>query len=794
MKRPAIRWSQYQVQLPTLGEMDEWWGNGHPFGLALICGGVSGGLEMTEIEGRANTPQTFLDVANACDERGIGDVWDTLTGPDGYMEQSPSQGVHFLYRISDHEVPGNTKIAAGTDGLCLAETRGEGGYVIVAPTSGVCHPSGEPWVKAMGDYGQLPAVTWAQRCLLHEAIRAALHQDNPELPESPRAISPPHEAGVVPVHPTHPPVPQGAVRGDVGPVSSPGDQYEAATDWADILEPHGWTLESQRGAERHWTRPGKLRSHGASATTGRAADRDRLFVFSTSTPFDAEVPYTKFGAYAVLNHDGNFAAAARELVRLGYGNRVQVPPLDDLPTVLANENYTLDEVGNGERLLDQIRGRFHYVSQAKAFYAWDGQKWTEDYEGRLTQAMIRVTDTMLRSSDEYTVKWARQSRSLKRLNSSIGVMRSLPGVTRRLEEFDPDRGLLNVRNGILNLHTRELTPHDPARLMTRVFGAAYRPEATCPSFEDFMAEALPDEQMRSYVQRALGYSLLGTVDQRSLFWIYGPPGTGKSTLMDTMREVCGDYGATAPASTFRSRVRGEHGPSNDLHRLRGRRFVTSSETAESASFDEDLLKRLSGRDQVTSRALYQEHVEWTPECAIWMATNNPPRFTSDDNAIWGRTKLIPFLKAFTGRDEVFDMSRTHLIPERDGILNWLLAGLADYLANGLNEPEEVAVTAREQRSQSDPVARFLDEKILEGVLVEGPEQHIRPTELYAMFQEWARMVGERTVLHRRFITRAQVARPNVAYHGTGDGRAPSWTGIGRTPGSSLFGSIGPPIS
>jgi putative DNA primase/helicase len=52
-KRPAIRWSPYIATAPTLDEVHDWWGNGKTWGLALICGGVSGGLEMCEIEGRA---------------------------------------------------------------------------------------------------------------------------------------------------------------------------------------------------------------------------------------------------------------------------------------------------------------------------------------------------------------------------------------------------------------------------------------------------------------------------------------------------------------------------------------------------------------------------------------------------------------------------------------------------------------------------------------------------------------------------------------------------------------------
>lgn len=100
----------------------------------------------------------------------------------------------------------------------------------------------------------------------------------------------------------------------------PWDDFEARTDWADILLPHGWTLHHTQGRVRYWTRPGKDPRDTPSATTGRAADRDRFYPFTDATDFEARTPYTKPAVYAVLNHGGNFSAAGRELRRLGYGN------------------------------------------------------------------------------------------------------------------------------------------------------------------------------------------------------------------------------------------------------------------------------------------------------------------------------------------------------------------------------------------------------------------------------------------------------------------------------------------
>lgn len=102
----------------------------------------------------------------------------------------------------------------------------------------------------------------------------------------------------------------------------PGDDFNECADWlADILGPHGWTLHHDSGGTLYVTRPGKDVREGHSATIGHSKDGvDRLYVFSAdAAPFEVETPYTKFAAYALLNHDGDWQTAVRELSRAGYG-------------------------------------------------------------------------------------------------------------------------------------------------------------------------------------------------------------------------------------------------------------------------------------------------------------------------------------------------------------------------------------------------------------------------------------------------------------------------------------------
>ena len=82
--------------------------------------------------------------------------------------------------------------------------------------------------------------------------------------------------------------------------------------WSALLQPHGWNLLYTTDGVGYWRRPGKT-DGGASATVNHGG-HDLLYVFSSNAhPFDAERGYSKFGAFALLEHGGDFTKAAHEL-------------------------------------------------------------------------------------------------------------------------------------------------------------------------------------------------------------------------------------------------------------------------------------------------------------------------------------------------------------------------------------------------------------------------------------------------------------------------------------------------
>ncbi len=313
-KAPTVTWTEYQtVRYPAerLARVTN--------GFGLLCGAISGQLEMLELEGRAVAEGYWPTITQlAASQTDAAIAWAVITAsPGAYLEQTPSGGVHILYRLADGHVPGSTKLAsrpARPDELTdqerevlqrkpdkvfprvLVETRGEGGFVVVAPSHGPTHKTGQPWQIILGQPGAVPTITTAQRDALHELLRTLDRMPTTAATPTPPSSATPSVAG-------------GAGR--------PGDDYNKRATWAEILEPHGWRQHYRRDdGITYWTRPGK--TDGISASTN-ATGTDTLHVFTSSTEFDADSWHDKLGAFAILNHRGDIGAAVRELAAAGYG-------------------------------------------------------------------------------------------------------------------------------------------------------------------------------------------------------------------------------------------------------------------------------------------------------------------------------------------------------------------------------------------------------------------------------------------------------------------------------------------
>jgi putative DNA primase/helicase len=284
-------WKCYQTAPPTAEQFDTWYAEERD-GLAALMGRISGNAETLEFDDRA-TYERYVELARA---GGLGEVVARIRG--GYEEATPGDGIHWPYRCA--EIAGNTTLARRPTPTpddphkrkALIQTRGEGGYLVLAPSRGRVHPSGKPYRLLSGGFSTIAAITPEERAALWALART--------LDEIPRER-----------HEDRPPGPRQPVAGD-----RPGDDFNARARWGDVLTAHGWVRVFARNGVGYWRRPGKDR--GISATTDHGG-YGYFYPFTSSTVFDPERGYSKFACYAILEHGGDFAAATRALAARGYG-------------------------------------------------------------------------------------------------------------------------------------------------------------------------------------------------------------------------------------------------------------------------------------------------------------------------------------------------------------------------------------------------------------------------------------------------------------------------------------------
>lgn len=297
-KRPAVgSWTAFQTRKPTPEESASWV-SAH--GIGIVCGPVNGGLFCLDIDQKNDpTKRLVLDFAELVKEQAPG-LLERLV-----VEKTPSGGFHMVGRCS--RVIPNLKLAKTKDHQVLIETRGEGGYFCAAPTP--------DYHLMRGTFEAVAEIAPEELEILLSCARAL----NQEAREAAR----PHFS-------------------TQGTGAQPGDAYDARTtpgELVALLEAHGWKALFRRGEAVYLRRPGK-KDRGISATYNHIPGR--FYVFTTSTAFESEHVYKPYAVYAMLEHGGDFSAAARALAGRGYGDRPPLKPAE--PTKQAETSDMVDRL------------------------------------------------------------------------------------------------------------------------------------------------------------------------------------------------------------------------------------------------------------------------------------------------------------------------------------------------------------------------------------------------------------------------------------------------------------------
>lgn len=298
-KAPAVlEWKEFQSRRPTAQEVGALFSR--DVGIAILGGKVSGNLEIIDFDVTEDGYLAFDDwfrVLSEHTQRVVRSMPKVRTA---------GGGVHIYYRSS--LVEGNKKLAQTYKEVegkkhpeikTIIETRGEGGYVIAPGSPPETHETLNTYDLVSGSLDEIPYIADDVRTELFSAAYSFDQVPPESIERSGDWVN---------------------ARSADRKGKRPGDDYENRISWRELLESIGWSFWRQRGEAEHWTRPGKDR--GTSATIRIYDGQEILYNFSpNSWPLQERKGYTKFSVYALYNHNGDWALAAKALADQGYGEQ-----------------------------------------------------------------------------------------------------------------------------------------------------------------------------------------------------------------------------------------------------------------------------------------------------------------------------------------------------------------------------------------------------------------------------------------------------------------------------------------
>lgn len=348
-------------------------------------------------------------------------------------------------------------------------------------------------------------------------------------------------------------------------------------------------------------------------------------------------------------------------------------------------------------------------------------------------------DEILEKYDAYINKCSSDTILRRALNASKNSMRI------ELTDFDKDPYLLNCRNGVIDLRTLAFRPAIPDDLFTLSMDCAYIPEELvprCNRWYEFIDEIMShDKEKANYLQKALGYSLLGVNKKECMFVAYGAKTrNGKGTLFNTIAKIFGmstdnGYGNAMKSGLIcesKYKEKDYNSPEPMLADTVGLRFLTMSETRDNITLDVTLIKSLTGRDPLKTRALHSAPFVFTPQFTMWLSTNFLPRVNDDSVFKSDRIWVIPFNEHFDENSRDENLQDFFLQPENKvTVLRWLLEGYKKYLEEGLVAPECVKDATLQYSRQNDRILCFKEE-----CLEDAEGEKVSNALMYSTYKAW----------------------------------------------------------
>jgi len=311
---------------------------------------------------------------------------------------------------------------------------------------------------------------------------------------------------------------------------------------------------------------------------------------------------------------------------------------------------------------------------------------------------VHVAVIKLCDKGKLEFKQAGRLESKVSMSAVQALLKSFAQLVFQRSELDPPY-LLSCLNGVLDLRTGQLLPHDPARPITKCTNTKYLTATNSNEWNliERHLESIGLEEA-AIIRRYIGASAIGMPADRKILWLRGEGGDGKSTLLRAIAGALGTYAGTVPAEAIAVKGGGGAHGNELLSPLMHARMVEVSEVPSDVNWP--LLKALSGGDSRTTKRMHGKATTHTANSHLVILSNEKPIVPYGDNAARERLVLMNWHKPTEPDPDLVRVlvtgspGRTALF---EACLSWIVLGAADFQREGygIKEPTPIDYEAPE---------------------------------------------------------------------------------------------------
>ncbi len=216
------------------------------------------------------------------------------------------------------------------------------------------------------------------------------------------------------------------------------------------------------------------------------------------------------------------------------------------PRQAAPEQVHLDDSRLAEHTGSALQDRYCW-SGGLGWLTFNGKVWKPATEATVTEAVRLVFGDVIRAeadtADADRIKRLAALRTVGKIRAVVGLLRGILEVPP--DEFDRHPDLLNVNNGVVDLTTGRLLPHDAALRLTKVSPVNFKPDARSADWDQAL-RALPRE-VADWLQVRFGQAATGHMTSDDVMPVLqGNGSNGKSTVVEAIRAALGDHAVIVP--------------------------------------------------------------------------------------------------------------------------------------------------------------------------------------------------------------------------------------------------------